>query len=66
MLAELDAWPVMYERLIEYKEREERWPQAAEGKLGNWCNTQRIARKKGTLSEDYILQLDRIGFERCV
>ena len=32
MLAELDAWPVMYERLIEYKEREERWPQAAEGK----------------------------------
>ena len=34
MLAELDAWPVMYERLIEYKEREERWPQAAEGKLG--------------------------------
>ena len=63
MLAELDAWPVMYERLIEYKEREERWPQAAEGKLGNWCNTQRIARKKGTLSEDYISQLDRIGFE---
>ena len=63
MLAELDAWPVMYERLIEYKEREGRWPQAAEGKLGNWCNTQRIARKKGTLSEDYILQLDRIGFE---
>ena len=55
MLAELDAWPVMYERLIEYKEREGRWPQAAEGKLGNWCNTQRIARKKGTLSEDYIL-----------
>ena len=36
MLAELDAWPVMYERLIEYKEREGRWPQAAEGKLGNW------------------------------
>ena len=63
MLAELDAWPVMYERLIEYKEREGRWPQAAEGKLGNWCNTQRIARKKGTLSEDYISQLDRIGFE---
>ncbi len=62
MLAELDAWPVMYERLIEYKEREERWPQAAEGKLGNWCNTQRIARKKGTLSEDYISQ-HRIGFE---
>ncbi|WP_270634178.1 Helicase associated domain protein [Parabacteroides goldsteinii] len=63
MLAELDAWPVMYERLIEYKEREGRWPQTAEGKLGNWCNTQRIARKKGTLSEDYISQLDRIGFE---
>ena len=63
MLAELDAWPVMYERLIEYKEREGHWPQAAEGKLGNWCNTQRIARKKGTLSEDYISQLDRIGFE---
>lgn len=63
MLAELDSWPVMYERLIEFKEREGRWPQAAEGKLGNWCNTQRIARKKGTLSEDYILHLEQIGFE---
>lgn len=63
MLAELDAWPVMYERLIEFKEREERWPQATEGKLGNWCNTQRIAQKKGTLSEDYISHLEQIGFE---
>ncbi|MCS2892470.1 Helicase associated domain protein [Parabacteroides faecis] len=63
MLAELDAWPVMYERLVEFKEREGRWPQAAEGKLGNWCNTQRIAYKKGTLSKDYISHLEQIGFE---
>lgn len=63
MLAELDAWPVMYERLVEYKEREGCWPHAAEGKLGSWCNTQRIARKRGTLSDGYIRQLDRIGFE---
>ncbi|WP_370861024.1 Helicase associated domain protein [Parabacteroides faecis] len=63
MLSELDAWPVMYERLVEYKEQEGRWPLVAEGKLGNWCNTQRIARKKGTLSDNYISHLDRIGFE---
>jgi len=63
MLAELDAWPVMYERLIEYKEREGCWPCAAEGRLGSWCNTQRIARKKGTLSDEYISRLEDIGFE---
>ncbi|MFR8355054.1 MAG: helicase associated domain-containing protein [Parabacteroides sp.] len=64
MLAELDAWPVMYERLTEYQERE-----AMLAAYGDRTNTetavtrQRIARKTGTLSEDYILQLDRIGFE---
>lgn len=63
MLSELDAWPVMYERLLEFKDRENRWPSAAEGKLGAWCNTQRIARKKGTLSADAVDRLDRIGFE---
>lgn len=63
MLAELDAWPVMYERLVEFRNRLERWPVAGEGKLGNWCNTQRIAKKKGTLSGDYIQRLNQIGFE---
>lgn len=63
MLSELDVWPVMYERLLEFKEREGRWPLVAEGKLGAWCNTQRVARKKGTLSAEAVDRLDRIGFE---
>lgn len=63
MLAELDAWPVMYERLAEFREREGRWPYAAEGKLGAWCHTQRMARKRGTLSVEYVEKLDRVGFE---
>lgn len=63
MLSELDAWPVMYERLLEFKSCEKRWPSAAEGKLGAWCNIQRIARKKGTLAADAVDRLDRIGFE---
>lgn len=63
MLSELDVWPVMYERLLEFRSRENRWPSAAEGKLGAWCNTQRIARKKGTLSADAVNRLDGIGFE---
>lgn len=63
MLSELDAWPVMYERLLEFKEREQRWPTVIDGKLGAWCNTQRIARKKSTLSAEAIDRLDSIGFE---
>lgn len=63
ILAELEPWQIMYERLTEYHVREKDWPSASEGKLGLWCHTQRIARKRGTLAAERILQLDALGFE---
>lgn len=63
ILAELEPWEIMYERLLEYKAFKQEWPLVAEGKLGVWCNTQRISRKQGTLSEERMARLNAIGFE---
>ena len=63
ILAELEPWQIMWERLAEYHEREQDWPAATEGKLGLWCHTQRLARKRGALSEERIRRLDALGFE---
>src|SRR5699024_9511916 len=63
ILAELEPWQIMYERLIEFRREENDWPSVTEGKLGLWCNTQRIAYKRGKLPEERILLLDTIGFE---
>lgn len=62
ILSELEPWQVMYERLLDYRMKEDDWPSASEGKLGLWCHTQRIARKRGTLLPGRICQLDSIGF----
>ena len=53
----------MYERLIEFRREENDWPSITEGKLGLWCNTQRIAYKRGKLQEERRRQLELIGFE---
>ena len=53
----------MYERLIEFRREENDWPSVTEGKLGLWCNTQRIAYKRGKLQEERRRQLESIGFE---
>ena len=53
------AWQIMYERLIEFRREENDWPSVTEGKLGLWCNTQRIAYKRGKLQEERRRQLDR-------
>lgn len=63
ILAELEPWQIMWERLSEYHEREQDWPAMTEGKLGLWCHTQRLSRKRGTLSEERIRRLDTIGFD---
>lgn len=63
ILADLEPWQVMYERLITYRSEENDWPSVSEGKLGLWCNTQRISKKRGRLSSQRIELLDRIGFE---
>lgn len=63
ILAELEPWQIMWERLSEYHEREQDWPAITEGKLGLWCHTQRLSRKRGTLSEERIRRLDTIGFD---
>lgn len=63
ILAELEPWTIMWERLVEYRACENDWPGATEGKLGLWCYTQRQARKRRTLSKERIQKLDEIGFE---
>ena len=63
ILAELEPWQIMYERLIEFRREENDWPSITEGKLGLWCNTQRIAYKRGKLQEERRRQLELIGFE---
>lgn len=63
ILAELEPWEIMYERLLEYRAFKHDWPLVAEGKLGVWCNTQRVFRKQRTLSEERMARLDAIGFE---
>lgn len=63
ILSELEPWQVMYDRLLDYRSREADWPSATEGKLGLWCHTQRIARKRGTLPAERVERLEAIGFE---
>lgn len=63
ILAELEPWQIMYERLLEYHALEKDWPSASEGKLGLWCHTQRMAWKRGTLAAERTRQLEAIGFE---
>lgn len=62
ILSELEPWEIMYERLADYHTREKDWPSAGEGKLGLWCHTQRIARKRGSLAADRVARLDALGF----
>lgn len=62
ILSELEPWQVMYERLLDYRMKEDDWPSVSEGKLGLWCHTQRISRKRGILLPERIRQLDSIGF----
>lgn len=63
ILAEMKPWTIMWERLVEYRGRENDWPGVTEGKLGLWCCTQRQARKRGTLSEERVQKLNDIDFE---
>lgn len=63
ILAELEPWQIMYERLQEYRATEEDWPSVTEGKLGLWCHTQRMSRKRNALSEERIQKLEAIDFE---
>lgn len=62
ILADLEPWQVMYERLLDYRLTEDDWPSATDGKLGLWCHTQRMSKKRGTLSVERVEQLDAIGF----
>lgn len=63
ILTELEPWQIMYERLIEFRKKENDWPSVTEGKLGLWCNTQRMAYKRGRLSEERYKLLESVGFE---
>lgn len=63
ILTELEPWQLMYERLQEYRSTENDWPAATEGKLGLWCHTQRMAKKRGTLLPERKAQLEAMGFE---
>lgn len=63
ILAELEPWQMMYDRLLEYRVTEKDWPSATEGKLGLWCHTQRMSRKRGALLDERIRKLEAIDFE---
>lgn len=63
ILAELEPWEIMYQRLLEYHTVEEDWPSVSEGKLGLWCHTQRVSRRQGTLPIARIRRLEAIGFD---
>lgn len=63
ILAELEPWQIMYERLLEYRVTEKDWPSVTEGKLGLWCHTQRMSRKRGALQDERIQKLEAIDFE---
>lgn len=63
ILAELEPWQIMYDRLLEYRVTEKDWPSATEGKLGLWCHTQRMSRKRGALLDERIQKLEAIDFE---
>lgn len=63
ILAELEPWEIMYQRLLEYRAAEQDWPSVAEGKLGLWCHTQRVSRRQGTLPPGRIRRLEAIDFD---
>jgi hypothetical protein len=60
-------WEDMFATLAEFKKVHghcdvpSRWPENLS--LANWVGTQRIARNKGTITEDRIKRLDDLGFE---
>lgn len=49
--------------LLKFRKKENDWPSVTEGKLGLWCNTQRMAYKRGRLSEERYKLLESVGFE---
>lgn len=63
-------WNNVYSKLVEFIEREKRWPSPnslnkEECSLHNWCTTQKSVRKHnlaGSLNEERIKLLDSIGF----
>lgn len=63
ILAELEPWQIMYDRLLEYRVTEKDRPSVTEGKLGLWCHTQRMSRKRGALLDERIQKLEAIDFE---
>ena len=59
-------WQEMFTALVDYKEHygncnvPQSWKENP--KLGNWCNNQRRAKKKGKLTQERIQQLESLGF----
>ncbi len=67
-----DNWEMHLKTLKEYRAKHAgQWPKAREeypagNRLGLWCHLQRCAQKAGTLQEDRIAKLDKIGFQWSV
>ena len=56
------VWQGNFEQLRLFHNRQGRWPGCREGALGRWCTIQRRDYRKGNMSDERIVQLERIGF----
>ncbi|MBQ7674695.1 MAG: Helicase associated domain protein [Alphaproteobacteria bacterium] len=61
-----NSWDIVYEALVEFKEKYNRFPLGTEDydglKLGQWCKNQRALYRQGSLSEEQIKKLEDINF----
>ena len=56
------VWQGNFEQLCLFHNQQGRWPGCREGALGRWCTIQRRDYRKGNMSDERIVQLERIGF----
>ena len=57
------AWHVTFSRLVQYLTENKTWPTDTKHRpLYSWVNAQRRQRRLGKLSNNYIKQLDALGF----
>jgi hypothetical protein len=56
-----EMWQENFEQLKEHVEKHGKIPPKNSGKLGGWCNDQRISKNRNKLSEERQKQLESLG-----
>ncbi|GIQ81919.1 hypothetical protein KIPB_002962 [Kipferlia bialata] len=62
-LRKLVGWHARLAELQEYLDTHSAWPPQRQGSLGTWVMKQRTHRRNGTLSDDRVATLDRLGID---